>query len=146
LAFDENTDKAVNNISSDPEIKGNIYFEIFLLKIFSIDFSLHQAMGDTKGKGAIMNHLVIDFVTKVPDGNPMAFFNFVNQRQTEYSRALKTPHNLGPSFMIGKTFCEMISRKPDVSVAFLGSTIFAEMIVAIGGTIDNLLKKYKIKL
>ena len=137
--------KAINNISSDPEVQERIYFEIFLLKIFSIDFSLHNAMGDTKEKAAIMEQLLIDVITKVPDGNPTVFIDSANKRQLEYSRALKTTHNFSPPFMVGKTFCEFLGRKPDSSVAFLGSTIFMEMITKMDVMIKEF-KNYKIKL
>ena len=124
------------------EIKGfnsKVAFEptsrlTFLLKVFCIDFSLHLIIGDTKEKAAIMDHVMINLIKNVPDGDPNAFIDYANKKQAAYTKALKTPHNLGPPFMIGKTFSEFICKEPDAIISFLGTAIFTSM---MGGNKTN---------
>jgi hypothetical protein len=146
LKIDAQTFEAINNISSDPNIQEKICFEIFLLKLFSIDFSLHSTIGDIKEKAAIMDHLMVNFIKDVPNGNPMDFIDYANKRQFEYARALETPHDLGIPFMIGKKFCEFIYNKPDASLAFLGSVEFTTTCKKMHDFMGKILKKYKLSL
>jgi hypothetical protein len=148
LKIDAPTFKAINNISSDPSIQEKICFEIFLLVLFSIDNSLYFVLGNSKEKAAIMDHILVNFLKKVPEGDPAGFIDLVNQRQIEYARAFKTPHHLGTPYVIGKKFSEFISDTTDLklSTAYLGSVVFTTVGAAVSKMIRDILKKYKIKL
>jgi hypothetical protein len=146
MKIEDKINKMIDDISSNSEVKENIYFQIFLLKVFCIDFSLHTIIGDTKEKAAIMDHIMINLIKDVPDGDPNAFIDYANKKQAAYAKALKTPHDLGPPFMIGKTFCEFICKEPDLKISFLGSAIFTSMMEATRQVMEKILKKYKISL
>jgi hypothetical protein len=145
LKLDESTTKIVQDISSDPKIQEKIYMEVFILALFSIDVALHSLLGESKEKAAVMDRILINFLDKVPDGNSVAFIDFCNNRQGEYARALKTPHDLGPPFMVGKKFSQFIHDTPELSTVHLGSAVFTWVGTAVIRLLKDVLKEYKIK-
>lgn len=136
--------KKINDISSNPHIIEKIALEVLSLNLFSMDYSLYLAIGNTTEKAAIMNHLVLNILLQVPNGTPSDFIDFANKRQIEYSRALKNANRQDEPNIIGKTFCQFINKKQNADLICLGNAIFSDMRLAIAQLMLEILKDYKI--
>jgi hypothetical protein len=144
LKIDETVSKMINDISPDPKIQRRMYVEVLILTLFSIDVSLHSVFGNSKEKAAIMNSMLINIIENVPDADPVAFNNLFNKRLIEYAEALKTSHDLGPPYWVGKKFSQFIHNTPELRTAYLGTIVFTGTGTMSLKLIRKIFKEYKI--
>lgn len=112
---------------SEPD-KANVRLELKLLEVATIDYGVYDVLGNTPVKKAVLDAFYA-FLRHESERffgcSPSVIAPKIIDRLSEYAKALKTPHELGPFFMIVKTFSQFCSGKGDANLAFIGS-IFSQ--------------------
>lgn len=131
---------------SEPD-KANVRLELKLLAVAAIDYGLYDILGNTAEKNAVMDAFYAFLwheAERFLGYSSSIISPKIKDRLLEYSKALKTSHELGPFYMIGKTFSEICGRK-DAKLAYLASMFFQNKLQLVLAT-KNLLKDYKIEI
>jgi hypothetical protein len=68
----------------------------------------------------------------------------MNIRISSYNLALRTPHQLGFIWVVGRTFMEFCGYKKDAAITFIGSTIFHVNSMAKADMLNDIKKEYEI--
>jgi hypothetical protein len=139
----------MDNILSDisPSRKGIVRRELKFLSVFAIDHGVHAELGNTPEKIAILDALY-GFLRHESErffGYSSAFIlQKIKDRLAGYDEAIKTPHIMGPSFMVGKNFCEFCGDRESADLAHMGSMWFQKILQFL--PLNELLKEYEIEL
>ena len=95
--------------------KQKIFTELYYLKIFSIDFGTYIAIGNTSDKKQIMN-IYYNTFQAVPN-----VYKNLKYRLSKYTIAVRSEHENGPSFMVGKVFSELCGYESSAVIIYLVS-------------------------
>lgn len=133
------TDAYISGTFSIPEGVDRQTFvdEMFYLSVFSVDFSVYNAYGDTPEKQCILDEyysLLAKTIRKELLGSEL------KARLFSYTRAVKTPHTNGPHWMIGKTFSELCKEDMNVEVITRGSVVFGTTVANISDFLNKIKK------
>ena len=86
---------------SEPD-KTNMRLELKLLEVFAIDYDTYVVLGDTPKKDAVLEAFYA-FLWRESERifgyPPSVIFPKIKDRLSEYTKAFKTPHKLGPFFI-----------------------------------------------
>ena len=130
-------------INSEDE-KNQVLSAIVMLRICASAYAVIAILGiDTKESKAVLEHFFSDL--KRIDVKAIAgatVFDAFKEVYSIYSTALKTPHEQGPFFNVGKEFAKLCGKEYDARLMYFGSTLFPHTLE----TIRKMLKKTPIKI
>ena len=110
----------------------HIFFELFCLNIFVVDFMTHNVFGNGDKKKKILYSFhegLQDFCNQ----NDPQWYEEIEKRLTEYSVAVMTYYNdaaandakkRGPAYFVGETFSNCLVNEGDAVVVLIGATCF----------------------
>ena len=119
--------------------------EMMFLRIFSFDFAVAMTLDDSK-RGAVLDVYYGYWKKTLNEQSPSehcdgaAVLEMLKLRLVVYTGAVKTPHELGPPYAVGKTFAELCGRPMDAIVTHWGGLLFT-------GTykyVSNFVKSFKV--
>ena len=139
----------MENMLSDIDVseRANVRLELKLLSVFVIDYGAYEVLGDTPNKKALLDafYALLRIESERFFGISFSIiFPKILDRLSEYAKALKTPHNMGPMFVLGKTFSSLCGKEKDLDLTFKGSLWFQAGLQFL--PLREYLKKYEIEI
>jgi len=126
-----------------------ILFEYSCLKIFAVDFAVHQVLGNTNKKSEISD-IFYEGIGEWCDENVSHFphmYDEIKSRLLDYTVSLKNESDnvvkLGPGWPVGKVFaryCRITKDLSETKIAMLGAVSFSGYLK----TYVELINSYKI--
>lgn len=126
--------------------KANVRVELKLLEVAAIAYGTIDVLGKTPQGEAVLAAFYA-FLRHESERffgcSPSVIFPKLEDRLSEYMRVLKTPHELGSFFMIGKTFSEICGKK-DAILAHKAAIWFQGKLQFL--PLKDFLKDYEIEI
>jgi hypothetical protein len=128
---------AVEISSKDQE--SQVLSAIVMLRICASAYAIVAILGtDTPESKAVLKHffsILKRIDVKTTTGT--TFFDAFRDVSSIYTTALKTPHELGPFFNVGKEFAKQCGKEYDARFMYFGSTLFSHTVDMIREIIKN---------
>jgi hypothetical protein len=148
LDLQSETRESIKDLAETTEISEDVIIMNYLpMMLFTIDYGTAFSLGNTPIKYKLLDLIYDNFFKTLEP----AYINVIKQAIFGYTEALKTPHEMGPPWTIGRKFCEycyLYSDKPeeertdlDISFIMFASIHFTGTLQAVVG----LLKQFRIK-
>jgi len=123
-----------------------ILFEYCCLKIFTVDFAVHQALGKTNKKSEILDSFY-EGIEEWCNENALRFpymYNEIKLRLLDYTLSLKDEadivKDLGPGWPVGKVFakyCKIEKDPAKTKIAMIGGVVFSGFLLAVIKSVDS---------
>ena len=148
LAFDmDSLKRAVDHLKIESKnerelVKGNL----FMLQLFSIDFATAMTLNkETPQKNAVLDHYYdkLESISQEMEGaDGVTFFDDLKDYLVAYTNAVKTPHESGIQWTVGKEFAKLCNKADDLELIMFGGLQFSSCFEWV----SKVLKKFRIKV
>jgi hypothetical protein len=130
-------------INSQDE-KNQVLSAIVMLRIFASAYAVNAILGiDTPESKAVLKHFFSNLKRiEVKTTTGATFFDALREVSSIYTTALKTPHEQGSFFNVGKEFAKQCGIEYHAHLMYFGSTLFTHTV----DMIREMLKKTPIKI
>jgi hypothetical protein len=116
-----------------------IFFELYCLKIFVVDFMTHNVFGNGDKKNKILDSFY-EGIQEFCDQNNPQWFDEIKKRMTDYTIATMNYNSpgtandakkLGPAYFVGKAFSNCFIDEGDIEIAYIGATYFTGCCISL---------------
>ncbi len=117
-----------------------LYGELILLRIFVIDLATALGLGKSDLKSLILDRFY-DVIEQNIAKHDKDFMTVMRIRLMDYTEAVKTPHELGISYMLAKAFATCCGHGSSGSLMELASVEFKEIIINVSKMYREMLEQ-----